>query len=123
MERPELTDAILGAAVEVHKVLGVGFLEGVYENALVLEFEHRGIPFERQHRVSIEYRNEKVGEHRLDLLVFDEVVVELKAVSELLEVHRATLRSYLRATRKRIGLLLNFGAHPLQINRITPRHP
>ncbi len=83
LENETLTGRIIGAGVQVHRELGPGFLESIYEEALVIEFENRVIPFERQLRIPVIYQNTKVGAHRLDRVVADEVVVEIKAVREL----------------------------------------
>ena len=80
LEHEEVTSRIIGAAIEVHRALGPGFLEAIYENALVLELQARGIPFDRQRSVEVCYRGKPVGEHRLDLYIADLIVVELKTV-------------------------------------------
>jgi GxxExxY protein len=98
----------IGAAIEVHQQLGPGFLEGVYEAALAVELERRGIAFERQFGLTVEYKGIKVGESRLDLLVEGQLVVELKTVDALLPIHVAQVISYLKAVRQPLGLLLNF---------------
>jgi len=116
----ELIRKVIGAAINVHRELGPGFLESVYEEALVIEFERQGIRFERQKVVPIHYRGRKVGEHRLDFLVEDSLVVENKAVSELEPIFFVIVRSYLKATGKREALLLNFAAMPLTIKRVGP---
>ncbi len=118
LDREELTGKILGAAIAVHKALGPGFIEAVYENALCVELRHQGLAFQRQYSVPILYRDTEVGVHRLDLLVEDEVVVELKAVRHLEDVHFVILRSYLAAVGRRHGLLLNFSRPTLQIKRV-----
>jgi len=123
MDHEELTGKIIGAAVRVHREMGPGYPESIYEEALALEFAASGLAFERQSRVVIRYQNREIGEHRLDLLVEDKVVVELKAVVELQDIFYATLRSYLRATGKPVGLLLNFAAVALQVRRIGPELP
>ncbi len=104
----ELTSKIIEAAIEVHRILGPGFLESVYETALAHEFDLRGIPHERQKPIPIAYKDIVAGEHRLDLLVDGKVVVELKAVKDFEDIHYATILSYLRATDTRVGLLINF---------------
>jgi len=114
----ELTDAIINAAITVHKTLGPGFLETIYEEALCIELTARNIPFERQKTVAIPYRDQIIGEHRLDLLVAGHVVVELKATKDLAPVFFAVVRSYLKAVDCHSGLLLNFAAMPLVIKRI-----
>jgi GxxExxY protein len=110
---------VIGAALAVHTALGPGFLEGIYGSALELELAAAGLCFESQLRVPIHYRGQLVGVHRLDLLVEGSVVVELKAVSSVLEAHLAQLRSYLKATDTRIGLLLNFSAPVLTVRRVV----
>ena len=99
---------ILAAAVEVHKHLGTGYLESVYEEALAIELALQKIPFVRQIPVPVQYKDHLVGQGRLDFLVNDELVVELKAVEALLPIHKAQVLSYLKATRRRLGLLINF---------------
>jgi GxxExxY protein len=118
LEHEELTGNVIGAAIEVHKALGPGFLESVYENALALELAARGIGFERQLAVPIQYRGSEVGFHRLDLFVAGLIVVELKAVKALEDVHFAVVRSYLRATGSEHGLILNFSKPTLEIKRV-----
>ena len=121
MDHEELTGPIIGAAIEVHRELGPGFLESVYEQALAVELRRRSIPFVRQHPVPILYRGVEVGLHRLDLFVLDQVVVELKAVKELSAEHYAVVRSYLRACKRDLGLLLNFAKVKLDIKRVYAR--
>ena len=100
---------VVDAAIEVHRHLGPAFLEQVYENALCHELRTREVPFERQLFVPVLYKGLKVGEGRIDLLVGSLVVLELKALPDLKRIHTAQLLSYLKATRLRLGLLLNFG--------------
>ena len=99
---------ILAAAVEVHRVLGPGFLESVYENALCAELRVRAVSYRRQVPVLIDYKGHRVGEGCLDLLVADRIVVELKAVEVLAPIHWVQVRSYLKATKCLLGLLINF---------------
>ena len=113
----EITQQIIAAAIRVHRQLGPGFLESVYEEALAVEFALSGIQFLRQYPVPIFYRDHQIGEHRLDFLVEGKIVVELKAVSELEDIHFAIGRSYLKATNLEDGLLLNFATTPLTIKR------
>ncbi|PCJ52826.1 MAG: GxxExxY protein [Candidatus Hydrogenedentota bacterium] len=103
-----LTEKIIGAAIEVHKELGPGLLERIYEEALCYELEIRGIPFERQMEAVIRYKGRDIKGQRLDIVVDDSVVVELKSVSKLPEVAMAQVLSYLRATGLKTGLLINF---------------
>jgi GxxExxY protein len=104
----DLAHAVIGAAIDVHRLLGPGFLEAVYEEALCVELEMRRIPFERQRRFNVDYKGRVVGKGRLDLLVGDLLVVELKAVSALTPFHHAKAISYLRATGLELALLVNF---------------
>ena len=113
----DLTYAVIGAAMEVHKVLGPGFLESVYETALAHELDLRGIGYRRQPDVPVIYKGTLAGEFRADLLVDDKVIIELKAVKQLTDIHEAQLLNYLKATDHRVGLLLNFGARSLEHKR------
>jgi len=99
---------LLAAAVEVHRALGPGFLESVYERALCVELELRNLPYRRQVPIPVEYKGHRVGESCLDLLVFDSIIVELKDVEALAPIHGVQVRSYLKATGCLIGLLVNF---------------
>lgn len=103
-----LSGAVIGAAIEVHRRLGPGILESVYEQALCVELRHREIPFVRQAPFQVRYRDVVVGESRLDLVVGGQIVVELKAVDQFLPIHQAQLLSYLKATGLPLGLLINF---------------
>jgi len=104
----ELVKQFIDAAIEVHRELGPGYDEAVYENALVVEMDLRGIPYERQKVVEVFYKGTRVGEGRIDLFLGDEVVVELKAVEQLNQKHMAQVISYLKVTKKPLGLLVNF---------------
>jgi GxxExxY protein len=114
-----LSQNIIGASINVHKELGPGFLENIYEEALKIELSKNQINFECQKEVKIEYREIEIGTHRLDMIVENHIIVELKAVRELLDVHFSQLRSYLRATGLKVGLLLNFAKPTLEIKRIV----
>ena len=104
-----LTEAIIGAAIEVHRQLGPGLLESVYEECMCEELRLRELPFECQVELPIVYKGRETGgKCRIDLIVADEVVVELKSVERILGVHEAQLLTYLRLTGKRVGLLINF---------------
>lgn len=112
------TYAIIGAAMEVHKQLGCGFLEPVYQEALVIEFSKRGIPFNREVRLSVFYKEMRLNTpYRVDFICFDEIAVELKALANLSGTEEAQLINYLKASDKEIGLLLNFGAPSLTYRR------
>jgi GxxExxY protein len=104
----DLAHAVIGAAIEVHRLLGPGYLEKVYQKALEIELGLRGIPFVPQHPVNLIYKGRDVGEGFLDLLVDDALVVELKAVDALAPIHKAQVISYLKATGLHLGLLINF---------------
>jgi GxxExxY protein len=111
----ELSGRIIEAAIHVHKELGPGYMESIYENAMKVALRKRGIPFEFQKEVRIFYESEEVGTHRLDLAVDDEIIVELKAIKALEEIHFAQQKSYLKATGLRVGLLMNFNAPTLVV--------
>ena len=113
----KITDEIIACAIRVHRALGPGFLESVYEEALAVEFALSGIQFIRQHPVPLFYRDHQVGEHRLDFLV------ELKAISRLEDIHFAVGRSYLKAANLNDGLLFNFATAPLTIKRFCRELP
>jgi GxxExxY protein len=119
LEFEPLSSQILSAALAVHRALGAGYQEHVYANALSVALTARGIPHTREHDVELYFQGVHIGTHRLDLLVDDTIVVELKSVEKLLEVHRAQTLSYLKSTNKEIGLLLNFRAPTLEIKRFV----
>ena len=123
-ELDDLAHRVIGAAIEVHRLLGPGFLESVYEEALCVELTLRGIRFARQVPIGVKYKGEKVGEARLDLLVDERLVVELKAVEGVAPIHVAQVLSYLKATRLRLGLLITFNVTLLQrgIKRVVYTH-
>jgi GxxExxY protein len=114
----EMTESIIAAAIALHRELGPGFLETVYEQALAVEFAIRGIAFVRQRPIPLFYRDHQIGEHRLDFLVENKIVVELKAVETLEKVHFAVVRSYLKAAGLSDALILNFSSMPLTIKRV-----
>jgi GxxExxY protein len=108
----ELAHAVIGAAIEVHRHLGPGFLENIYEEALCIELE--AIPFERQKEISVLYKGRPIGKHRVDLLVGQSLMVELKTIEALAEIHTAQVISYLKATGLTLGLLINFNVSILK---------
>jgi GxxExxY protein len=118
LELQDLTEKIIGGAIAVHRELGPGFIESVYERALVVELEYLGLSVTRQHRVPVIYRGVKVGRHRLDLFVESTLIVELKAVEAFKDQHFAVVRSYLKAARCQHGLLMNFAHTTLQVKRV-----
>ena len=104
----EITQKIIGSAIEVHSTLGPGLLESVYEEALSHEFNLRGIQYLKQHSIGLQYKGKDVGHHRLDFLVEDSVVLEIKAVESLHNIFEAQLLTYLQAAKKQVGLIINF---------------
>ena len=118
-ERDPRTHAIIGAAIEVHRRLGPGFLEAVYQEALEIELAHRGIPHQREVELPVVYRGRTLEAYYIaDFICYESVVVEAKAVSELSSAHQAQVINYLKATGHTVGLLLNFGAPRLQHPRL-----
>jgi GxxExxY protein len=114
-----LSGKIIEAAICVHRELGPGFLESVYESAMKVALRHRGIVYDPQREVTIIFEGEEVGVHRLDLMIEGQIIVELKAVKSLEDIHFAQVKSYLKATKLSVGLLLNFNAPRLIIKRIV----
>lgn len=112
------TDRIIAAGIEVHRALGPGFLEQIYEEALALELENRGIPFERQKAVRVRYLGHSVGLYRLDFAVNSKVVLEIKAVEVIHEVHLAVTLAYMKATNLPVGLIMNFAEPTLRVRRV-----
>jgi|SRR5882724_11263928 len=116
----DLSGRVIEAALAVHRALGPGFIESVYENALCVELRACGIRFEQQRVLTIRHRDITVGEHRLDLLVEEVLLVELKAVHALEDIFFVIGRSQMKAAGIRDGLILNFASMPLTIKRIGP---
>jgi len=115
----ELTGKIIECAIIVHKKLGPGFLESIYQAALPIELEKQGLKVETQKGIKIFYDDKEIGFHRLDLIINKDVIVELKTVKEFDNSHLAQLRSYLKATDLKVGLLLNFAKATLEIKRVV----
>jgi GxxExxY protein len=115
----ELTSRIIGCAMEVHRRLGNGFQEVIYQRALAVEMNLAGIAFSREHEMLIFYREHQVGTRRVDFLVEGLVAVELKAVTALEDVHLAQAINYLEAYNLEVGLLINFGERSLRFKRVT----
>ena len=113
----ELTRSIIGAAFEVHNVLGPGFLEKVYQNALAKELKVRGYQVDIEVKIPVYYKGELVGDYFADVLVNKRIVLELKALNDLTSQHEAQIINYLKATGHKIGLLLNFGTNKVQVKR------
>jgi len=109
MEIDEITDIIIKCAYKVHNILGSGFLKKVYEKAMAIELKRNGLSVQTQYPILVLYAGETVGEYYADLFVENEIIVELKAVSKLDVIHEVQTVNYLQATKKEIGLLINFG--------------
>ena len=118
LQDEELSSQVIRAAINVHRTLGPGFLESIYEAALCVELDADHIPYERQKTLRLTYREKSIGEHRLDLLIDGRLVLELKATKDLDPIYFATVRSYLKASNLESGLLINFSAMPLTVKRI-----
>jgi len=119
MDINDITYAINGAAFEVNRILGSGFLEKVYENALLIELRERGFNAESQVPVKVFYKNKVVGEYIIDILVDKKVIVELKTVEKFDNVHQAQLLNYLKASGIQVGLLINFKHPKVEIKRMV----
>lgn len=114
----DLSYAIIGAAMEVHKILGAGFLEVVYQKALAHELKLRGIIFYEQVRLPVTYKDQLIGEYMADFIVESKIVLEIKSVSKLTANHQAQAMHYLAATGNKLALLLNFGTPSLEHKRV-----
>ena len=118
MKYQELTHRIIGAALEVHKALGNGFQEVIYQRALAIEMADRNIEFSREQEMSIQYKSHDIGIRRVDFFVQNKIMVEIKALINLEDVHLAQAMNYVEAYTLEIGLLINFGAKSLQFKRV-----
>ena len=118
LEHETLTEKIIGCAIEVHKRLGPGFLESIYENSFIIELQKQNLEVEQQREVMIKYDGVEVGRHRIDLIIDNTIVVELKAVKNIEDIHFAVVRSYLKALGKEHGLLINFSKPVLEVKRV-----
>jgi len=123
MNIDQITEKIIGCAYAVSNELGVGFLEKVYENALLIEMEKNGLHVEQQKHVSVTYGGQVVGDYIADLIVEGSVIIELKSVKSIERIHQAQLLNYLKATGIHAGLLLNFGTVRLGIKRMLMGSP
>ena len=117
MEYEEITDKIIGCCYKVYNVLGYGFLESVYEKALLIELNKAGLKALAQHEILVHYEGQIVGEFKADILVEDVIVIELKSVKMIAKAHEVQLVNYLAATQKDVGLLINFGERSVQVKR------
>ncbi len=114
----EITEKIIGSAMKVHAALGNGFQEVIYQRALEIEFEDEGLKFARELSMPVYYKNKQVGERRVDFFVENKIMVELKAIVQLENVHLAQAKNYLEAYNMEVGLLINFGSISLQFKRL-----
>ena len=114
----ELTGKIIGCAMEVHKILGNGFQEVIYQRALTIEMKKQSLEYSREHEMEIFYKGENIGSRRVDFFVEGKIMVELKAIILLEDVHLAQAINYLEAYNMEIGLLINFGSRSLQFKRV-----
>lgn len=121
MKHVDLTHAIIGCAMKIHSTLGNGFQEVIYQRCLAIELDEAGIPYEREQEMPIYYKDRNVGTRRADFVVEGKILVELKAIIELEEVHLAQALNYLEAYQLEIGLLINFGSKSLQFKRLFSR--
>lgn len=120
----ELTHKIIGCAMKVHSAIGNGFQEVIYQRALAIEFRYQEVEFTREHEMQIYYREEEIGTRRVDFFVEFNIMVELKAISHLEDVHLAQAMNYLQAYNLPVGLLLNFGAKSMEFKRVyNLNHP
>ena len=119
MELNDITYKINGAVFEVNRVLGAGFLEKVYENALLMELRNQGLKAEAQIPIVVKYKGAEVGAYLADIVVENQVILELKAINQLQKVHEAQLLNYLKATGYKLGLLINFTHPKAQIKRFV----
>ena len=116
------TYRIIGAAMEVHSTLGSGFLEAVYQEALAMEFERKGIPFKQEEKLKIKYKEQTLSKYyEADFICYDKIIVETKAIKELSGIDEAQVINYLKATKLKIGLLINFGSESLEHKRLFRR--
>lgn len=114
----ELTGRIIGCAMEVHRILGNGFQEVIYQRALAIEMRQQRLEFSREHEMEIFYKDENIGSRRVDFFVEGKIMVELKSIIQLEDVHLAQAINYLEAYNMQIGLLINFGSQSLQFKRV-----
>jgi GxxExxY protein len=119
----ELTREIIGAAMEVHRVLGAGFVESVYEESLAIEFGLRKISYERQKPIDVLYKGRLAKQFICDFIVYGKIIVELKAIKEISDIEQARVLNYLKSSELNLGLLLNFGSSSLEVKRPIDSNP
>ena len=115
----ELSNKIIGIGIKIHKALGPGFLESIYEKAMAYEFEREHLKFKQQAVIRVNYRDLQLGNQRVDFMVNNDIILELKTVTEITESHLAQLLSYLKTANKKLGLILNFSKKKLEIKRVV----
>jgi len=115
----DLSYKIIGIAMEVHRELGPGFLEKVYENALMVLFEDNNINVKQQEKIKIKFRNKIIGDYIADIIVEDLIILELKSSKSINPIYKAQLSNYLKATNKKVGIILNFGKRSLEVERVV----
>jgi GxxExxY protein len=113
-----ITHRVIGCAMQVHRTLGNGFQEVIYQRALAIEFQFQKVAFKREEEMNIFYRNQSIGIRRVDFYVDDKIMVELKAVEKILEIHKAQAINYCEAYNIQYGLLINFGGRSLEFKRV-----
>ena len=118
-ELNDLSNRIIGIAIDIHKKLGPGFQEKIYEEALLTEFKKSGIGYEKQKVIRVDYDGQGLGNQRIDLLADDEVILEIKACTKIIPIYRDQVISYLKTANKKLGLILNFGRSKLEIKRVV----
>jgi GxxExxY protein len=118
-ELDDLSNRIIGLAIGIHKKLGPGFQEKIYQEALLKEFKKDGMEYEKQKIIRVDYDGQSLGNQRIDLLVDEEIILEIKACSKIIPIYRDQLISYLKTIDKRLGLILNFGRSKLEIKRVV----
>ena len=118
-ELDDLSNRIIGLAIDIHKKLGPGFQEKIYEEALLKEFQKTEIGFEKQKVIRVDYEGQSLGNQRIDLLVDNGIILEIKACTKIIPIHRDQLISYLKTADKKLGLILNFGRRKLEIKRVV----
>ncbi|MCK4330019.1 GxxExxY protein [candidate division WOR-3 bacterium] len=123
MKYEKLTEKIIGCAYRVYNNMGFGFLESVYEKCLLIELKKAGLSAETQYPITVYYDNEVVGEFLVDILVESQVILELKSVRRVIRAHEIQLVNYLTATKKDVGLLINFGEKKVEIKRKVREFP
>jgi len=119
----ELTREIIGAAMEVHRILGAGFVESVYEEPLAIEFDLRKIPYERQRPIDVIYKGRVAKHFVCDFIVYDKIIVELKAIGTITDIEKAKVLNYFKGAGLNLGLLLNYGASSLEHKRLIDTNP